>query len=111
MHQDGRRTHGLVDIVSSQLAVDAPNEAPTDLRALEVGYREARLPTFCVGGWIVGEVEPDPIYFLDLVRVIAEPRLHSAEDDVSYLQVIPVSTGRLEVAQVVPVDSRVAAPA
>ena len=84
---------GLSD--ENQLAVDVRVKAPTGLPALEVGYRVVSLPIF-----YVGVVVPDPVYVLDLVRALAEPRLHlfrrvpwitrrnSAEDDVSYPQVI-----------------------
>ena len=73
---------GLFD--ENQLAVDVRVKAPTGLPALEVGYRVVSLPII-----YVGIVVPEPLYIFDLLRAIAEPRLHSAEDDVSYLTTLP----------------------
>ena len=88
----------VVDLV--QLAPYHVNPAPPVLSALCVRYSEAELILTLV---------PSPFYLLDKVRVIAPPRLHSAEDDVSYLQV--VTEDGFEVAEVVAADYWVAAPA
>ena len=89
---------GLFD--ENQLAVDAVGRALTGLPALEVGYREVRHPIMR-GRIDVVVVVVDPVYFLDLVRLIAVPRLHSAEDDVSDLQICPVVPLIIVVAEVV----------
>ena len=63
----------VVDLV--QLAPYHVSPAPPVLSALFVRYSEAELILTLV---------PSPFYLLDKVRVIAPPRLHSAEDSLTF---------------------------